>query len=133
MERQRPKESLYSLHPSFGMEARSIANLQERTGRTLEAWSELVKQAGPPSERERAEWLKAHHGLGTNYAAWIAARAAGKKGEEEYDPKALVDAMYAGPKAALRPIHNALVTLGKALGEDVKACPCQTIVPLFRR
>jgi hypothetical protein len=41
--------------------------------------------------------------------------------------------MYAGPKAGLRPIHDALIALGKALGDDVKVCPCQTIVPFYRQ
>lgn len=39
---------------------------------------------------------------------------------------------YAGPKAALRPIYDALVERGLALGDDVKVCPCKTIVPLYR-
>ena len=32
----------------------------------------------------------------------------------------------------LRPIYDELLTLGKSLGNDVKACPCKTIVPLYR-
>jgi hypothetical protein len=40
--------------------------------------------------------------------------------------------MYAGPKAALRPLYDALLQLGLSLGGDVKACPCKTIVPLYR-
>jgi hypothetical protein len=40
--------------------------------------------------------------------------------------------MYAGGKAGLRPIHDALVELGRSVGKDVKVCPCQTIVPLYR-
>lgn len=35
-------------------------------------------------------------------------------------------------KEKLRPIYDALLRLGKSLGEDVKACPCKTIVPLYR-
>jgi hypothetical protein len=40
--------------------------------------------------------------------------------------------MFAGGKASLRPIYDELLKLGLALGDDVKACPCQTIVPLYR-
>src|SRR5262249_52883078 len=43
-----------------------------------------------------------------------------------------VDEQYAGPKEKLRPIYDQLLTLGKSLGDDVKACPCKTIVPLYR-
>jgi hypothetical protein len=40
--------------------------------------------------------------------------------------------MYAGPKAGLRPIYDQLLTVGLRVGKDVKACPCKTIVPLYR-
>jgi hypothetical protein len=33
----------------------------------------------------------------------------------------------------LRPIFDALLKLGFSLGNDVKACPCKTIVPLYRK
>jgi hypothetical protein len=33
----------------------------------------------------------------------------------------------------LRPIYDALLQLGLKLGKDVKACPCQTIVPIYRK
>jgi hypothetical protein len=44
-----------------------------------------------------------------------------------------VEAMFADKKAALKPVYDALLTLGVSLGRDVKACPCKTIVPLYRR
>lgn len=44
-----------------------------------------------------------------------------------------VEAMFAGGKAKLRPLYNALLKLGLKTGKDAKACPCKTIVPLFRR
>src|SRR5262249_42624364 len=43
-----------------------------------------------------------------------------------------VEAMFAGPKAGLRLIYDELLKLGRALGKDVKVCPCKTIVPLYR-
>jgi hypothetical protein len=116
-----------------------IAALPSKTGRTLEQWIELVTQSGPTTEKERREWLKREHGLGTNSAWWIAERAEGK-GTEEGDPdsylkaaEGYVEAMFAGSKAGLRPIYNQLLQIGLELGEDVKACPCKTIVPLYRQ
>jgi hypothetical protein len=41
--------------------------------------------------------------------------------------------MLGGKRAALRPAYDALLKLGLAAGKDVKACPCQTIVPLYRK
>ncbi|MGQ0613856.1 MAG: DUF5655 domain-containing protein [Planctomycetaceae bacterium] len=40
--------------------------------------------------------------------------------------------MYSGGKANLRPLHDALVALGRALGKEVRLCPCETILPLYR-
>lgn len=132
------ERSPYSVHPSVLMVQDWVANLRETTGRDLEEWLRLVRDEGPATENERRDWLKAEHGLGTNTASWFAQRAEGK-GFEDSDPGAYlraasgyVEAMYAGKKAALRPIYVELLRLGKSQGDDVRACPCRTIVPLYR-
>jgi hypothetical protein len=43
-----------------------------------------------------------------------------------------VEKMFAGPKAGLRPIYDALLAAGLKLGKGVRVCPCQTMVPLYR-
>jgi hypothetical protein len=115
-----------------------IAELPEKTGRSLEQWIELVRKEGPPTEKDRRDWLKKSYQLGTNAAWWIAERAEGK-GMEDGDPETYlkaaeqyVEEMYAGSKADLRPLYDALLKLGLSMGKDVKACPCKTIVPLYR-
>src|SRR5713101_4947365 len=130
-------ESLYGVHPSLAMVQKWLAELKEKTGRSMEEWLALVKEEGPKDEKARREWLKTKHKLGTNSAWWIAERADGK-GEED-TPEAYLEAaaryveeQYAGPKEKLRPIYEELLKLGKSLGGDVKACPCKTIVPLYR-
>ena len=44
-----------------------------------------------------------------------------------------VEAMFTGGKAKLRPLYDALLKLGLKTGKEAKACPCKTIVPLYRR
>jgi hypothetical protein len=44
-----------------------------------------------------------------------------------------VEQMFSGPKAALRPIYDALLKTSLSIGKDTKACPCKTIVPIYRR
>jgi hypothetical protein len=114
------------------------ATLKEKTGRTLEEWLELVEKEGPAEEKERREWLKAEHAMGTNGAWWLAERSIGK-GVWDADPDVylrsapgMVDALYYGPKAGLRPLHDRLVEVGAGLGTDVRICPCKTIVPFYR-
>jgi hypothetical protein len=131
--------SPYSVHPSIVMLQSWVVSLPQKTGHSLDEWIRLLKKEGPSSEIERRDWLKAHHGLGTNTAWWIAERAAGRNLEDE-DPGAYlkaadgyVSAMFSGKKAGLRPIYDALLKLGVSLGRDVKVCPCKTIVPFYRR
>lgn len=130
---QTRKMSPYSLHPGFAMEETSSANLQERTGKTLEQWIRIVKRDGPATATERRDWLKHEHNFTTNYARWVAERAEGKGDPADYDPEAYVAALFAGPKAALRPLYGQLLELGLRLGDDVKVCPCQTMVPFYRK
>jgi hypothetical protein len=127
------KKSLYAPHPALGMEDKWLAGLQEKTGKTIEEWLQLVQASGPATEKERREWLKTRHNFGTNYAMWLAERSMGKNSAEDYqDAEALVEAMFAS-KETLRPLYERLLRLGKSLGKDVKACPCKTIVPLYRK
>ena len=44
-----------------------------------------------------------------------------------------VEEMFSGGKAQLRPLYEALLKLGLKIGKDAKACPCKTIVPLYRK
>lgn len=131
-------QSLYGVHPGVAMVQRWVAELKEKTGRSVDEWISLLKKEGPATERERREWLKRKHKLGSNSAWWLAERAEGKGGEdsdaESYLKAAVkyVEEQYSGPKERLRPIYDALLELGKSVGDDVQACPCKTIVPLYR-
>ncbi len=127
------KNSVYSLHPGFAMEEASLRNAKERTGHTLDEWIRIVKKSGPEGEKARIAWLKQEHGVTTNYALWIAKRSDGGGGAEDYDPDSLVEEMFAGKKAALRPIYDRVLELAFGLGKDVKASPGKTIVPFYRK
>lgn len=136
--RKQPVSSTYDVHPSLGMYQSSLAALRQKTGRTLEEWIQLVQKKGPATEKERGAWLKAEHGLGMNYAGWIAEHSVGKGDDgnpETYLKQAeeFVENMYSGAKEPLRSIYDELLALGRSLGSDVKVCPCKTIVPLYRK
>lgn len=134
-----PPKIRYDVHPGVAQMQEWVATLDEKTGRSLEAWIKLVKKSGPANEKERRDWLKAEYGLGTNSAWWIAERAEGKGGEDD-DPESYlrtaeqwVEAMFAGGKSGLRPLHDALVKMARKLGKDVKVCPCKTMIPFYRK
>src|SRR5580692_8910434 len=132
-------KSLYSVHPGVMMTQKWVATLKEKSGRSLDEWLDLVKESGPKTEKEQREWLKQEFKLGTNSAWWIAERAAGK-GTETDDPEVYlrtaeqnVEKMFSGKRADMRPLYDKLLALGLSMGKDVKACPCETMVPLYRR
>ncbi len=132
------RQMTYSVHPAVEYLQAIVANLPDKTGRSLDQWLSLMKKEGPKEEAEQVKWLKAKYGLGGTTAGLIAERAQGK-GEENSDgdryvraAAGYVEAMYDGPKADLRPLHDALIELVCALGDDVKICPCTTIVPFYR-
>jgi hypothetical protein len=130
--------STYDVHPSLAMYQSSLAALKEKTGRSLAEWIKFVNKEGPATEKERRAWLKEKHGVGMNYAWWIAEQSLGKGDDgtpETYlkNAKEYVEKMYSGAKEALRPIFDELLVLARSMGADVKVCPCQTIVPLYRK
>jgi hypothetical protein len=133
-------KSLYSVHPGVAMVQGWIASLKEKTGRTIDEWMKHIRKEGPDDEKGCRVWLKEKYGLGTNTAWWLAERARGNKlGLADDDPDSYlreaplyVEAMFSGAKAGLRPIYDELLQMALTLADDVKACPCQTIVPLYR-
>jgi hypothetical protein len=132
------RKSIYGVHPGVLMTQKWVTELKQKTGRSLDEWLKFIKKDGPPTEAARRVWLKQQHGLGTNSAWWLAERSVGK-GAEASDPDAYlkaaekyVEEMFSGKKEHLRPIYDALLKLGLSMGKDTKACPCQTIVPLYR-
>ena len=130
--------SLYGVHPGVAIMQRWIAELKGQTGRTLEEWVDLTQKEGPDGHKPRVEWLRKKHELSNN-VAWAIAERAGGKGFEGDDPEAYLEAaeryveqQYSGKKEALRPIYDQLLGLGNSVAGDVKACPCQTMVPFYR-
>jgi len=135
----RKASGLYDVHPSVALMQKWVGELREKTGRTLSEWVALTQKEAPEEgHKVRVEWLKEKYDLNNNNAWWIAERAAGK-GFEGDSPEAYlataekyVEQQYSGKKAQLRPIYEKLLELAKSVAGDVKACPCQTMVPLYR-
>lgn len=128
----------FGIHPAVKMLDAWTGQLQQKTGKTLEEWVALVQAAGIPTQQEQKLWLKGHFSFSIMQATWIVEIAAGE-GSGRGSPEAYleaahqyVDAMFKGPKASLRPIYEAILSLSYQLGKDVKACPCKTIIPLYR-
>ena len=135
-----PATTDYAIHPGVAMVQKWIGDLPAKTGRTASEWLAMAQKYGPKIEKDCREWLQKEYRLGTNMAWWLAEKAIGNPlGLAEDTPEGYlkaapfyVEKMYAGSKQQLRPIHDELVRLARALGSDVRICPCKTIVPLYR-
>lgn len=114
--------------------ASQIANLEAKTGRTLAEWIGIAlarPDGAAPSHRAIVDRLKADHGLGHGYANLVALRALKPDAEPEGD--GLVESWYTGPKATLRPLHDAVVDHVRKFGDDVELAPKKTYMSLRRR
>ena len=135
-----PQPSIYSVHPGVAMMQKWITELKVKTGRSLDEWLRHIKSAGPSDAKSCRQWLKLNYGLGTNSAWWLAEKSLGNAlGLADDSPETYlaacptyVDRMYAGARAELRPIHDQLVRLAREIGDEVRICPCTSIVPLYR-
>jgi hypothetical protein len=115
--------------------ATQLANIEARTGKTLAQLKAIVTASGLTKHGEIRDMLKRDLGMGhgdANTLVHIAlgsdgASAAAGKSEEE-----VLDGIYAGPKAALRPIHDAFMAAIAPLGE-FEVAPKKAYVSLRRK
>lgn len=106
-----------------------LANLPEKTGRSMDQWAKRVAESGAAKHGEIVKWLKAEHGVTHGYAnliahQWLNAGTA-------TDDDALIDAQYAG-KESLRPILDALTKVVGGFGKDVEFAPKKSYVSVRR-
>jgi len=109
--------------------ATMIRNLEEKTGKPLDRWLALARSTGIEKHGELVKHLKAEHGLTHGYANLVALYS---RGYGEDSGEDLVAAQYAGAKAGLRPIYEAIVAAVEGFGSDVEVAPKKTSVSLRR-
>ena len=105
-------------------------NIEQATGRSIDEWIALVKASGPERHGEIVAWLKSEHGFSHGNANFVALTA--KRGSVAGGGGELVDAMYAGPKATLRPFHDRVIEVAQGFGPDITLAPKQAYVSLRR-
>jgi len=96
-------------------------SLAARTGRSLDQWLALVRASGvdPLNQAAVRSWLRREHGVPQNSQWAIADAAAREAGWVRPTVSEYIDGQYAGAKAALRPIYDALAAAISELGDDV--------------
>lgn len=114
------------------MRKEMIANLPKTTGKSLAEWLKVIRASKRTRHGEIVKLLKEAHGVTHGYANQIALQALRPADAPAPSGDALVEAQYAGAKAALRPIYDAVVELVRKFGSDVEISPKKGYVSLRR-
>lgn len=110
--------------------AAMIANMKEKTGKTLEQWVAIAAKSGLSKHGEILQMLKSDHGMTHGFANLVAHKtlksdAGSATGED------LIAGQYSGAKAGLRPIYDAVIAAAKKCG-DIEIAPKKSYVSLRR-
>jgi hypothetical protein len=107
-----------------------VNNMPEKTGKSLAEWLKIVAKSKLEKHGEILKYLKSEYGIGHGFANLIAHhhRNADSGGGESD----LVARQYAGAKAGLEPIYDALIKIVVGFGKDVEISPKKTYVSLRR-
>jgi hypothetical protein len=109
-----------------------VANMPEKTGKPLQDWITIIQASGLEKHGEMIKLLKTEHGMTHGFANLVAHEARGGVVSAPAAGDDLVAAQYAGGKAALKPIHDALVDAVQGFGSDVELAPKKAYVSLRR-
>ena len=99
-----------------------MQNIQMKTGKTMDELTAIIQQSGLSKHGELREMLMRELGLGFGDASMLVHNVFKSAGESAAKERGLstqdvLDEIYAGPKAALRPIHEALMAQIGQFGE----------------
>ena len=111
-------------------EATMVANLEQKTGKSLDAWVKIARASKRAKHGEIVSFLKSDHGLTHGYANLVAHRTL-KSAAGDSEPGDLLAAQYSGKKAELRPVYDAIVSAVSKFG-DVEVAPKKAYVSLRR-
>lgn len=113
------------------MAAAMIQNMPEKTGKSLQEWLEIAKASGLEKHGQILKMLKSDHGMTHGFANLVAMKTLQGDAAPASDDD-LVTTQYAGAKAELRPIYDALIGKISGFGSDVEIAPKKAYVSLRR-
>ena len=93
-----------------------IRNIETTYGKPLDHWFAVIDESGLTKHNQVVAMLKADHGLAHGAAHRVSLLARQRDHAGVAAPPDPADALYAGAKAGLRPLHDALLGEIRALG-----------------
>ena len=109
-----------------------LQNLEEKTGKNLDLWIQIVNNSQVTRHKEIIGHLKSEYGLTYGYANLIALKTRESLEGKPPTGDSLVDMQYSGNKSGLRPIYDAIIGGVKSFGKDVEVAPKKAYVSLRR-
>ncbi len=100
---------------------------------TVASFAAAVAEAGVAGHKAIIAFLGERYGLSYGNANAVAIRVRELASGGPATPDALLDAQYAGARAAMRPVHDRLVEVARGLGPDVTVLVQKTAVALRRK
>jgi hypothetical protein len=96
-----------------------LSNIRKKTGLSLDQLFESARSSGLTRHSEIRDFLKASHGLGfgdANTLTHVYLKSLVPAAEAPASSAEILDQIYAGPKAELRPIHDRLMAAIEPFG-----------------
>jgi hypothetical protein len=117
--------------------ATQLANIEQRTGKSLKELAQIVSKSGLSKHGEIRDMLKSTLGMGYGDANTLVHHVLKSDGSSAAKAKVagtddVLAEIYAGPKEALRPIHDALMKRIAGFGE-FEIAPKKGYVSLRRK
>lgn len=115
--------------------ATQLVNIEKRTGKSLAELTAIVKSSGLSKHGELVSMLKKSLDMGhgdANTVVHIALRPDARSATKALSAEQVLDGLYTGPKAALRPIHDKLMAAVRKFG-DFEEAPKKTYVSYRRK
>ena len=114
-----------------------LQNIQKKTGKSLAELAALVQESGLTKHGQIRDMLKRDLGLGhgdANTLTHVVLKSDGERAAKEQDLSTdeVLDGIYTGPKAHLRPIHDKLMAAINQFG-DFEIAPKKNYVSLRRK
>jgi predicted transport protein len=108
-----------------------VKNLEEKTGKKLEEWIQIVNGSGLKKHGELVAFLKENYGLGHGYANMVVHNA--KQSHAGFsEDEVLINEQYKG-KETLKTWYDKLMKEAAAFGSDVEVSPKKAYVSLRRK
>jgi RNA polymerase sigma factor (sigma-70 family) len=117
-----------------GLQAQ-IRNIEATYGKTMSEWHAIVAASGVTKHTDVVSMLKSDYGMthGAAHRVSVVARERANPAVGSAPDADPASALYAGKKAALRPLHDALINVVMAFGDDIGLAPKKGYLSLRRR